>query len=215
MNINTLKNRIKQNDRLKKICHSLLMSKQGSCPRKWVKWFLNPFMLEYGKGSLIRKSAIMNVSFINRFCLGSQSVIEHFAVVDNGVGEVVIGDNSRIGIHSTVIGPVKIGNNVILGQNIVVSGLNHSYQDIHQPICYQKVETDPIVIGDGSWVGANSVIVAGVKIGKHVTIGGGSVVTKDVPDYSVIAGNPARIIKRYSTEKGEWVINSDISKSSC
>ena len=105
MNISDLKQKIKKNDRLKRTVHYLIMNQRGSCPRLWVKWFVNPFMLTYGKRSKIRRSAIMNVSPINSFILGQESIIEHYVTIDNGVGHVHIGDHSRIGIHNTIIGP--------------------------------------------------------------------------------------------------------------
>jgi acetyltransferase-like isoleucine patch superfamily enzyme len=94
---------------------------------------------------------------------------------------------------------------VILAQNIVVSGLNHSYEDISLPPRLQKVSTKPIRIEDNVWIGANAVITAGVTIGKHSVVGAGSVVTKDVPGYCVAVGNPARIIKKYDFERKEWI----------
>lgn len=207
MNLEQLKRRINQNQKIKKMIHYLIMNQRGSCPRTWIKWFINPFLLTYGKRSKIRRSAIMNVSPINSFSLGRQSVIEHYAIIDNGVGSVSIGDYVRIGIHDTIIGPVSIGNHVILAQNVVVSGLNHNYKDISKPIVNQGVSISPIRIDSESWIGANSTISAGVHIGKHCIIGAGSVVTKDVPDYSVAVGNPARIIKRYDIKKQTWIRN--------
>lgn len=109
MSITALKHKIKKNDKLKRIIHFLIMNQRGSCPRLWVKWFINPFMLTYGKRSKIRRSAIMNVSPINPFVLGQESVIEHYATVDNGVGQIHIGDYTRIGIQDTIIGPVLLG----------------------------------------------------------------------------------------------------------
>lgn len=93
MNISDLKQKIKKNDRLKRTVHYLIMNQRGSCPRLWVKWFVNPFMLTYGKRSKIRRSAIMNVSPINSFILGQESIIEHYVTIDNGVGHVHIGDH--------------------------------------------------------------------------------------------------------------------------
>src|SRR5205823_2989887 len=110
----------------------------------------------------------------------------------------------RVGIGNVVIGPVSIGNHVIMAQNIVLSGLNHQYQNIHLPISEQPVSTSPIVIEDECWIGANAVITAGVTIGKHSVVAGGSVVTKDVPPYSVAAGNPARMIKQYNRVLNQW-----------
>ena len=126
-------------------------------------------------------------------------------MLDNGVGKIQIGNFSRVGIHNTIIGPVEIGNNTILAQNIVLSGLNHQYKDISLPIRAQGIETRLIVIEDDAWIGANSIITAGITIGKHAVVAGGSVVTKSVPPYTIVAGNPARIIKQYNSLTKEWV----------
>lgn len=207
MNLSTLKQRINKNPRFKHIIHKLIMNPQGACPRKWVKWFVNPiiFFSSKGKGAKIRSYTIMNISPINQFTLGSNSVIEYFSLIDNGVGSVHIGNNTRIGLRNTIIGPTKIGNNTILAQNVVVSGLNHNYKNINLPIRKQGVTVSTIIIEDEVWIGANCIITAGVHIGKHTVIAGGSVVTKNIPDYSIAAGNPAKIIKQYDPNKGEWI----------
>lgn len=205
MNLHTLKQKINRNTKLKRWVHYLIMNPQEVRPRRWVKWFVNPLVFRKGKGAKIQCSVLMNISPINPFSLGERSVIEYFSIIDNGVGAVHIGHDTRIGLRNTLIGPVTVGNHTILAQNVVLSGLNHIYSDIDLPIRKQGVETAPIFIGDDSWIGANSVIAAGVHIGKHVIIGGGSVVTKDIPSYSVAVGNPAKVIKHYDTEKKEWI----------
>lgn len=138
------------------------------------------------------------------FQLGGGSIIEAFSVINNGMGEVLIGENSTVGIGNVVIGPVHIGNNVIIAQHVVLSGLNHGFQDIGVAIKDQACTTGLIRVMDDSWIGANAVVTAGVTIGKHAVVAGGSVVTKDVPDYTVVAGNPARIIKQYNPLAGKW-----------
>nr|WP_233174092.1 acyltransferase [Pedobacter sp. ASV19] len=140
----------------------------------------------------------------NKFQLGRKSVIESYSTVNNGVGDVFIGDNTIVGLSNTIIGPVEIGNGVMLAQGIVISGLNHGYMDITQSPSVQKVVTKKITIGDDVWVGANVVITAGVNIGKHSVIGGGSVVTKDVPEHAVVVGNPARLVKKYNFQTCIW-----------
>lgn len=195
---------IKSNPALKALALWLLMPKNQARPRLWVQLFLNPFKHKRGKRALVRRRTRMDVLPFKNFALGDDSTIEDFATVNNGVGDVIIGNRTRIGISCVLIGPVTIGNDVMLAQNIVVSGLNHPYEDVTVPISVQKVTTKPIVIEDESWIGANAVITAGVTVGKHAVVAAGSVVTKDVPPYSIAAGNPARVLKRYNFESKLW-----------
>lgn len=196
--------KIKSSPSLKKIAHWCIIPTNEYRPRLWVKLFLNPFKHKKGKGSKIQGRTRMDVLPYNNFQLGDYATIEEFATVNNGVGDVIIGNKSIIGISNVIIGPVTIGNNVMLAQNIVVSGLNHGYEDVTISPKEQKVTTKAITINDDVWIGANSVITAGVTIGQHSVIGAGSVVTKDVPDYSVAVGNPARILKKYNFETSNW-----------
>jgi acetyltransferase-like isoleucine patch superfamily enzyme len=193
---------IKSNPALKKFVHRLIVG--NARPRWWVRNLLSPFIHHLGKGSVIRRMTRIDVFPFNKFSLGDHSTIEDFCTVNNGVGDVLIGDNSRIGLGSVLIGPVTIGSQVILAQNIVVSGLNHGYENVKLPIRQQKVTTKPIVIEDEAWIGANAVITAGVTVGKHSVVAAGAVVTKDIPPYSIAVGNPARVIKRYNFETGIW-----------
>lgn len=203
--IMSLKETIKQHARLKKMVHWLLIPAGEARPRLWVKWLVNPFKHTRGKGSAIRRRVRLDVLPFNNFSLGNYSTIEDFSTINNGVGPVVIGQHSLVGMGNTIIGPVTIGNNVILAQNIVVSALNHEYRDVNIPIHQQKIITAPIVIEDDCWIAANAVITAGVTIGKHSVVAAGAVVTKSIPPYSVAVGNPAKVIKQYDFEKQEWV----------
>ncbi|MDD4640936.1 MAG: acyltransferase [Bacteroidales bacterium] len=181
-----------------------LMPKGQATPRLWVRLFINPFFHKRGQKSLVRKSSRLDVMPFNRFDIGRETTIEDFAVVNNGVGDVFVGDRTRIGIGSVLIGPVVVGNDVRLAQHVVASGLNHGYSDVNIPIWKQPVSTAPIVIGDESWIGSNAVIVSGVTIGKHCVIAAGSVVTKNIPPFSIAAGNPAKVIKKYNEITGTW-----------
>jgi acetyltransferase-like isoleucine patch superfamily enzyme len=198
------KDKIKNSPILKRLSIWMLMPSGQARPRIWVKWFVNPFFHKKGKGARIQGRTRMDVFPFNGFYLGSQSTIEDFCTVNNGVGEVQIGNKTRIGIGSVLIGPVSIGDDVRLAQNIVVSGLNHNYQDISLPISEQGVTTEQVYIGDETWIGANAVILPGVFIGKHCVVAAGSIVTRNVPSNSVVAGNPARIIKQYNVNSGKW-----------
>ncbi len=199
-----LKEKIKSNEKLKKLALWMLMPRNQARPRLWVKWFVNPLKHKKGKGALIRRRTRMDVMPFNRFILGKDSTIEDFATVNNGVGDVLIGDRTRIGIGNVLIGPVTIGNDVMFAQNVVLSGLNHGYEDIHLPPSLQKVETKPIVVEDEVWIGANAVVTAGVTIGKHAIVAAGCVVVKDVPPYSIVGGNPGRLLKQYNHETKTW-----------
>lgn len=200
----SLVDKIKANPRLKQLVLNAMMPKNQARPRLWVKLFINPFVHKKGKNARICRNTRMDVMPFNNFVLGDNSTIEDFCTVNNGVGDVLIGNRCRIGMSNVLIGPVTIGNDVILAQNIVISGLNHGYEDIHLPPHNQPVTKKKITLGDEVWIGANVVVVAGVTIGKHTIVAAGSVVTKDVPAYSVAAGNPAKIIKQYNAQTGIW-----------
>ena len=196
---------IDKNPALKKIIHRLLIPKNEARPRLWVKWFVNPFIHHRGKSSKIRRSVRLDVLPFNKFSLGNSSTIEDFCTINNGVGDVIIGDRTLIGMSNTIIGPITIGNNVIFAQNIVASALNHQYRDVAVPIVNQPILTAPIIIEDDCWIAANAVITAGVTIGKHSVIAAAAVVTKNIPPYSVAVGNPAKVIKQYNFEAKEWL----------
>lgn len=196
---------IKSNPKLKKIAHWLIIPSGQARPRLWVRLFVNPFIHKKGKNTTIRFNSRMDLFPFNKFEIGANCMVEDFATINNGVGEVIIGNNVGVGLSNVIIGPVELGNYVMLAQNIVISGLNHGYEDVTTPPRMQKVVTQKITIEDNVWIGANSVITAGVTIGKHTVIGAGSVVTKDIPPFSVAVGNPARVIKKYNFETNSWV----------
>ncbi len=195
---------LKGNENVKRFVHWMLVPSGQARPRKWVSWFVNPFYHTKGKGSLIRKRTRLDVLPWNPFVLGEKSTIEDFSTINNGVGEVLIGKQCRVGLGNTLIGPVILKDHVRLAQNVVLSGLNHNFEDVSQPIHSQGVRTAPIIIDEETWIGANVTIVAGVHVGKHSIVAGGSVVTKDIPPYSVAVGNPARVVKQYNPETQQW-----------
>ncbi len=199
-----LKEKIKSNEKLKKLALWMLMPRNQGRPRLWVKWFVNPVKHKKGKGSLVRRRTRMDVMPFNNFVLGKDSTIEDFSTVNNGVGDVIIGEHTRIGMSNVLIGPVNIGSDVMFAQNVVLSGLNHGYKDVNLPPSLQKVETKPIIVKDEVWIGANAVVTAGVTIGKHSIVAAGCVVVKDVPPYSMVGGNPGRILKQYNHETKVW-----------
>jgi len=199
-----LKSAIKAHPMLKYLTIRLLMPRNQARPRLWVKLFLNPFKHKRGRHSRICRRTRLDVMPFNAFTLGKDSTIEDFTTINNGVGDVIIGERTRVGIGDVIIGPAIIGNDVMIAQHVVISGLNHGYQNISVTPHNQPVTKQLITIGDESWIGANSVVVAGVTVGKHSVIAAGSVVTKDIPPFSVAAGNPAKVIKHYNSGTGQW-----------
>lgn len=183
----------------------LLRPKNQYRPTWWVRWFWNSWKHKKGKGSVIRRQSRIDVMPFNEFTIGQDTLVEDYATINNQVGPVIIGDRSLIGISSVVIGPVTIGNDVMLAQHVVMSGLNHEFEDIHTPINQQPCSTAPILIEDSVWIGANAVLTSGITVGKHSVIAAGSVVTKDVQPYTVVAGNPARMIKYFDTAINQWI----------
>ena len=193
-NKDDIRQRLKESPKLKQWIDYIIMNQRDARPRWYVR-LLAPLYQHRGHGSKIYHSVRMDTPPYRRFWLGRRSVVESYCCINNAVGDVTIGDHTRIGIHCTVIGPVCIGNNVNLAQGITVTALNHNFEDASRRIDEQGISTKPVVIGDDVWIGANAVILPGVTIGRHVVVAAGAVVTKDVPDYSLVAGVPAKIIK--------------------
>ncbi|WP_188507602.1 acyltransferase [Parapedobacter pyrenivorans] len=195
---------IKDKPRLKRLLLWMMIPTNQQRPRVWIQWFVNPFVHRKGKGALIRRRTRKDVFPYYAFSLGDYSLIEDFATINNGVGDVSIGKRSIVGIGNVIIGPIFIGDDVMLAQNVVLSGLNHGYENTELPPSKQDVSLGLIRIEDRVWIGANSVVTAGVTIGKHAVIGAGSIVTRDIPAFSVAVGNPARVIKAFNSELGKW-----------
>ncbi len=189
-----LRKGMKGNPRLKRLLDYLVMNQRDARPRWYVR-MLAPLYQHRGRGSKIYGSVRMDTPPYRRFSLGRRSVIESYACINNAVGDVIIGDHTRIGLHCTIIGPVNIGNHVNLAQGITVTALNHNFADGELRIDQQGVSTQPVSIGDDVWIGTNAVILPGVTIGKHVVIAAGAVVTKDIPDNSLAMGVPATVRK--------------------
>lgn len=196
--------RIKQSPRLRRLALWMCTSSVRPRPRGWLR-LLRPLLHDCGKGSRIWRRARADIFPWHRFSLGAGAQIEDYAVVNNGAGDLLIGAGSRIGIGSVVVGPVEIGRCVFLGQHVSVQGINHGYEDIDEDPNLQPLAVRPVRVGDYTHLGTNTTVVAGVTIGERCQIGAGSVVTHDIPPYSVAVGNPARVVKRYDFESRKWV----------
>lgn len=190
-----LRERLKRSPRLKHLLDYIIMNQRDARPR-WFVRLMAPLYQHRGRSSKIYRSVRMDTPPYRRFWLGRRSVVESYCCINNAVGDIVIGDHTRIGIHCTIIGPVCIGNHVNLAQGITVTALNHNFADTNKRIDEQGISTQPVVIGDDVWIGANAVILPGVTVGSHSVVAAGAVVTKDVPENCVVGGVPAKIIKQ-------------------
>lgn len=114
-----------------------------------------------------------------------------------GKGEnIVIGNNSGIGINAKVPSNLIIGNDVMMGLNVTIFGSNHAFDRVDIPMLRQGYKTyPPVVIEDDVWIGSNVIILPGCTIKKGSIIAAGTVLTKDFPEYSIVGGNPSRLIK--------------------
>jgi acetyltransferase-like isoleucine patch superfamily enzyme len=119
---------------------------------------------------------------------------------------VRIGDRCLIGRGSGIVGHlgIEIGDDVWTGHHVYVTDQNHGYEDVTLPISRQVMPERRVRIGDGSWIGHGAIVLPGAQIGRHVVVAAGSVVTGEVPDRCVVAGVPARVLRRHVDGHG-WV----------
>lgn len=168
------------------------------------RWFIDPSCdirgvgkMKFGAGVVVQKDCWINIAFDN----------------PNSAVMIEIGEGSNIGRRCTISAANRIvlGKNVLLGPNVFISDHGHEYRHVAVPVLNQDITThrDEIHIGDETWIGTNAVLVGNVKIGKHCVVGANAVVTRDLPDYCVAVGNPARIAKLYDPESGTWAKVAD------
>lgn len=151
----------------------------------------------------------------DRIEIGSETLIGPQASLSAGMlvplqggGDPIltIGDRCMFGKGLSIVAHerIEIGEDTVAGHYVYITDQNHGYRDIDLPIGRQMWKNAPVRIGDSCWLGHGAIVVPGVTIGRHVVVAAGSVVTRDVPDLCVVAGAPARIVRRYVEERG-WV----------
>lgn len=200
-----IKTYFQKNPKLKQFILDLWVHPYSARTRWWARTFIYPFIIKRGKGSIIRRTARLDLNYANKLEIGRKSIIEDNVIINNGIGDVIIGDNTMITSRGMILGPIKIGDNVVSGIGTQLVALTHDYENIEIPIKKQGVKGSQINISNDVWIGGNCVILQGVTIGLHSLVAAGSVVTKDVEPYTIVAGNPAREIKKYDFELKEWV----------
>lgn len=139
--------------------------------------------------------------------IGNTSEIRPYCTI-LGTNNVIIGERVIIPpftLLSTFPGNsesnITIEDDVLLGPNVSIYGSTHKFSECYKPIKDQGYECKPVLLKKGCWIGINSVVLPGVTIGKNAVIGANSVVTKDIPDYAVAVGAPAKVIKFTNTKK--------------
>lgn len=188
--------------------------------RFWDKWDLLKTRIYYrhafghfGKSSIIRSPLMLyNTQFVSiadnvsirqgaRFDL----VIERFGIAYQP--RVFIGEGVSIeqNFHLACAQEIIIGRKVAITENVGIFDIWHPYANVELPIVDQPLKTAPVYIGEETLIGMGVVIQPGVTIGKHCVIGANSVVTGDIPDYSVAVGVPARVIRQYNFQFQQWI----------
>lgn len=162
--------------------------------KKKIKLLGSATIEDYTKIDALSKDGI---EIGNNFSIGRNSIIECTGVLRE-LGECLkIGENVGIAANAfiAVRGKIIIGSNTIFGPGVSIHSENHNFSDLKTPIRLQGATRKGITIGENCWIGAKVTILDGVHIGNNVIIAAGAVVNKDIPDYAIVGGVPARIIK--------------------
>lgn len=177
-------------------------------------WYIlsKPKFKRLGRRVFFYKPMLLTPSFIT----ANDNVFVHFNARIEGITlyegikynpEIILDDNCTIqqNIHITCAKHIYIGKDTAIAANVTITDIHHPYEDISIPIEKQRLLVDPVSIGSECKIYNNAIILPGTTIGKHCTIGANSVVSGNIPDYSVVVGIPGRIIKRYKEDIKEWV----------
>jgi acetyltransferase-like isoleucine patch superfamily enzyme len=176
----------------------------------YCSFYYQSFFAHFGKHSILVNPT--NIDFPKRIFIGNKVYIGHNAwlaanpLTGNSNCKLTIGDGTSIGrfSHIYATSKIEIGIKVLMADKVYISDNLHGYSDISLPIIDQSIlQIGEVSVGDNSWIGEN-VCIIGACIGKHSVIGANAVVTKNIPDYCVAVGAPAKIIKRYNFEKNIW-----------
>jgi lipopolysaccharide O-acetyltransferase len=154
-----------------------------------------------------------NIDFGTGLTTGFGCRIEAFPLMEISNKIIKFGNNVEINdyVHIAAREKVCIGNNVLIASKVYISDINHgNYKDINQdsPLVKpneRKLSTSPVVISDNVWIGEGVCVMPGVTIGFGCVIGALSIVTKNIPDYSIAVGSPAVVIKKYDFDSEQWI----------
>lgn len=158
------------------------------------KTIRNAIRFWFKKAALKAKGVrVYNNSVFSGCTFLGAAVIEPYCRL-SGDPEIKIGKDFYLNAHCHLLGNITIGENVMIGPKTVIWGRDHGTM-LGVPMKHQPHRKEDIVIGDDVWIAANVTILKGVTIGSGAIIGAGAVVTKDIPDYAIAVGNPAKVVK--------------------
>ena len=164
----------------------------------------------WGEGSKIQfpyKISIPSKLYVGRNCFICEGARIDSNDLEYETSKISIGDNCYISYNISVLAgaDVDIGKDVLIASNVMITSHNHGVSNENN-LSYMKqaLVCAPVRIGNGCWIGEKAIILSGVTIGERSVIGAGAVVTKSVPPYSIVVGNPARIVKKYNFDKHNW-----------
>jgi maltose O-acetyltransferase len=153
----------------------------GKWSTKWRSWCAAKLFKQAGAGIKVNRGA--------RFGRGK---------------DIEIGDRSGIGLNAQIADGTRIGKCVMMGPDVVIFSINHQFNSLSLPMIDQGVtQARTVEIGDDVWIGQRVMLMPGVKIGNGAILAAGSVITKDVPAYAIVGGNPAKVIKYRSASESE------------
>ncbi|MGF6755972.1 acyltransferase [Paraburkholderia sp. GAS334] len=175
-------------------------------------WYAHEFASVGEKTAIYRPMLLSNVrhaSIGSRVLIRQGARIELIVTDPDRLPSLTIGNDVNIeqNVHIVCGSSIEIHDNVTIIGNCAIVDVEHPYEDVYDPVRIgRRIRTkgNRVVIGAGSFIGFGSMILPNVVIGRHSVVGSHSVVTRDVPDHCVVAGNPARVIKRYSWQTQTW-----------
>lgn len=175
-------------------------------------WYANVFGSLGNKVAIYRPLLLSNVRYASigdRVLIRPGARIELVVTDPDVLPRLEIGSNVNIeqNVHIVCGSSIQIKDNVTITGGCGIVDVEHPYEDIDDPVRIGdrlRARGNRVVIGEGSFIGSNSMILPNVVIGRHCVVGCHSVVTRDVPDYCVVAGNPAKLIRRYSWQTQTW-----------